>query len=162
LIASAGQRVGALPVRELGLTVRGWVTSPCPAGTICTFLEASVSRFSDKVLVCRDCGKEFVFTAGEQEFYSARGFNEPTRCSDCRAARKTARNGGSTAAGAGMGTRSSSYGNREGGSTRGGSNRQMYKVTCAECGAETEVPFEPRTGRPVYCRDCFERRSGKR
>ena len=43
----------------------------------------------DKVLVCRDCGKEFLFSAGEQAFYAEKGFqNEPTRCRNCRAARK--------------------------------------------------------------------------
>ena len=37
--------------------------------------------YEDKTLVCKDCGNEFVFTAGEQEFYASRGFeNEPQRC----------------------------------------------------------------------------------
>jgi predicted N-acetyltransferase YhbS len=44
---------------------------------------------SDKNLTCRDCGSEFVFTVGEQEFYQEKGFtNEPTRCPDCRRAKK--------------------------------------------------------------------------
>ena len=33
----------------------------------------------------------------------------------------------------------------------------MYSVnlTCAQCGAQiTELPFEPKGDRPVYCRDC--------
>ncbi|MDF2673812.1 MAG: cytochrome [Clostridiales bacterium] len=43
----------------------------------------------DKNLVCKDCGKEFVFTEGEQAFYKEKGFeNEPQRCPDCRRARK--------------------------------------------------------------------------
>ena len=47
----------------------------------------------DKTLVCRDCGKEFLFTEGEQAFYKEKGFdNEPTRCVDCRRARKAAMN----------------------------------------------------------------------
>lgn len=47
----------------------------------------------DKKLVCRDCGNEFVFTVGEQEFYEEKGFtNEPVRCMDCRKARKTQNN----------------------------------------------------------------------
>ncbi|TZE82594.1 zinc-ribbon domain-containing protein [Calorimonas adulescens] len=45
--------------------------------------------YEDKVLVCKDCGKEFVFTAGEQEFYAEKGFqNEPVRCKECRDAKK--------------------------------------------------------------------------
>ena len=44
--------------------------------------------YEDKTLVCKECGNEFVFTAGEQEFYAERGFqNEPQRCKACREAR---------------------------------------------------------------------------
>ncbi|WP_312650825.1 zinc-ribbon domain-containing protein [Proteiniclasticum sp.] len=43
----------------------------------------------DKKIICRDCGNEFTFTVGEQEFYKEKGFeNEPVRCPDCRRARK--------------------------------------------------------------------------
>ncbi|MCL2539872.1 MAG: zinc-ribbon domain-containing protein [Firmicutes bacterium] len=49
----------------------------------------------DETLVCKDCGKEFIFTVGEQEFYKEKGFeNKPVRCSDCRRARKNNRNNG--------------------------------------------------------------------
>ncbi len=89
----------------------------------------------DKTLTCRDCGREFTFTASEQEFFAQKGFtNEPGRCPECRAARK-AQNGGSA-----------SYGRSE---------RQMYPAVCAECGKETQVPFQPHDDRPVYCSDCF-------
>lgn len=84
--------------------------------------------FEDRTLVCKDCGNEFIFTAGEQEFFAEKGFeNEPQRCRDCRTNRRTQRNG----------------------------SRQMYDVVCAECGQPTQVPFQPRNERPVYCRDCF-------
>ncbi|MEG1583530.1 MAG: zinc-ribbon domain-containing protein [Anaerovorax sp.] len=47
----------------------------------------------DKKLICKDCGAEFTFTVGEQEFYKEKGFeNEPQRCPDCRAAKKRQRN----------------------------------------------------------------------
>ena len=47
--------------------------------------------YEDKTLVCKECGNEFVFTAGEQEFYAEKGFvNEPQRCKACRDARKAA------------------------------------------------------------------------
>ena len=86
----------------------------------------------DKTLVCRDCGREFTFTTGEQEFYSSRGLqNEPSRCPECRTVRRRERQGG--------------Y----------GQPRQMHNVICAGCGQETTVPFEPREGRPVYCRECY-------
>ena len=101
--------------------------------------------FQDKSLVCRDCGAEFVFTTREQEFYAEKGFqNEPSRCPQCRSARK--------AGGGGGGGSRSDY----------GAPRQMTKVTCADCGKETEVPFQPRNDRPVYCRDCFAKRRSSR
>lgn len=91
--------------------------------------------YSDKTLTCRECGKEFTFSASEQEFYAEKGFtNEPGRCPNCRAARK----------------------GRMGDGNRGG-QREMFPATCAACGRETQVPFRPSGDRPVYCRDCFDR-----
>lgn len=104
---------------------------------------------ADKLLVCRDCGLEFVFTAGEQEFYAARGFNDPTRCPTCRAARRQMRGSGPSASASGLGM----------GDSR--PTRQLYPAICAQCGRETMVPFEPRNGRPVYCRECFQRLQGR-
>ncbi|MBN2074198.1 MAG: zinc-ribbon domain containing protein [Dehalococcoidales bacterium] len=96
--------------------------------------------FEDKTLQCSDCGQDFTFTAGEQEFYASRGFqNEPKRCPDCRKARKAQRYGDG---GYGGGYRAP---------------RKMFQVICAQCGAETEVPFEPREDRPVYCSDCYNK-----
>ena len=47
--------------------------------------------FQDKTLICKECGEEFVFTAGEQEFYEEKGLkNEPSRCRTCRQNRKDA------------------------------------------------------------------------
>ncbi|NLT15456.1 MAG: zinc-binding protein [Clostridiales bacterium] len=84
----------------------------------------------DKTLICKDCGAEFIFTASEQDFYAEKGFqNEPQRCKPCRNARK---NGGS-------------------------GQRELFTATCASCGNEARVPFQPRDDRPVYCSDCFSR-----
>jgi CxxC-x17-CxxC domain-containing protein len=95
--------------------------------------------YVDKLLQCSDCGATFTFSAGEQEFFAAKGYtNEPKRCPSCRQARKVQRNSSSGF---------STYGVR----------RQMYPAVCAECGKETEVPFEPREGRPVYCSDCYNK-----
>ncbi|NHK30809.1 MAG: DNA-directed RNA polymerase [Asgard group archaeon] len=41
-------------------------------------------------------------------------------------------------------------------------DREMYKVTCSDCGVETEVPFKPDGERPVYCRDCYRKRKPRR
>ncbi len=49
-------------------------------------------------------------------------------------------------------------GQRFGGQRSGGFDsgpREMHKVTCSDCGAECEVPFQPKEGRPVYCRSCY-------
>jgi len=114
--------------------------------------------YTDERLTCTDCGAEFVFSAGEQEFFASKGFqNKPNRCPDCRAARKAARSGGGGGAAGGMSS------GRAGGGGYGGGQREMYSVTCSECGQPAEVPFQPRGDKPVYCRECFQKsRSGYR
>ncbi len=113
-------------------------------------LKETVVSFVDKPLACRECGREFIFTAGEQEFFAQKGFtNEPGRCPECRAARKS-RLGGS---GGGM-----AYDSDRGyGGGYGGGRREMFTSTCSECGQTAYVPFQPRTDKPVYCSNCFER-----
>ncbi len=92
--------------------------------------------FQDKSIQCSDCGVTFTFSAEEQEFFQSKGYtNEPKRCMPCRQAKKTERYG------------NSGYGAR----------RQMFPTVCAECGKDTEVPFEPRGDKPVYCSDCFRK-----
>ena len=91
--------------------------------------------FEDKTLVCKDCGKEFVWTAGEQEFYAEKGFvNEPQRCKACRDARKN----------------------------NARPEREMFTAVCAGCGKEARVPFKPREDRPVYCSECFAKMKEER
>src|SRR5689334_24560322 len=106
--------------------------------TICVSLSQGVMRamsYADKTLTCRDCGMDFVFTAGEQEFYAQKGFtNEPTRCPSCRQQRKSS-GGGSR--GGGYGERDS-YGSR---SSYSSGQREMHTTTCASCGREAQVPF---------------------
>ena len=109
----------------------------------------SETNMSDQNLNCTDCAKQFTFTESEQAFYQSKGFSTPSRCPDCRAARKAARNSGGSG-GSGYGS-ASSYGSGE---------RQMYAVVCAQCGKNTEVPFSPRGDRPVYCSDCFRAQPG--
>ena len=84
--------------------------------------------YEDKTLICKECGSEFVFTAGEQEFYESKGFvNEPQRCKSCRDARKKAAR----------------------------PDREYFTATCAACGKEATVPFKPREDREVLCSECF-------
>lgn len=93
--------------------------------------------FQEKSLQCADCGKTFPFTVEEQEFFASKGYtNEPKRCPECRQSRRSER-----------------YGN----SGTGRGPRQMYPAVCAQCGKETQVPFQPRGDKPVYCRDCYVR-----
>ena len=90
--------------------------------------------FQDKQLTCADCGTNFTFSADEQEFFQTKGYtNEPKRCPTCRQARKSDRN------------------------SRSSGQRQIFTVKCAQCGKDTEVPFEPRSDRPVYCSDCYNK-----
>jgi CxxC-x17-CxxC domain-containing protein len=99
--------------------------------------------FQDKSIQCSDCGTTFTFSAEEQEQFASRGYtNEPKRCPTCRQARK-ARQDGNNRYG------SDSYSYRP--------SRRMFPVKCSECGKDTEVPFEPTNGRPVYCSDCYRK-----
>lgn len=88
--------------------------------------------YEDRVLLCRDCREEFVFSAGEQAFFARKGLvNVPQRCPSCRAAARQAR-------------------------TPGGP-REYHAAVCSMCGGQAVVPFNPRTDRPVYCSTCFDK-----
>lgn len=100
-----------------------------------------MAQFQDQTLTCRDCGKQFVWTASEQEFYASKGFqNSPVRCPDCRAAKKAR------------------MGDSRGGGGYNAGPRQMFEITCSNCGRKDTVPFQPKGDRPVLCRDCFRQK----
>ena len=85
--------------------------------------------YQDETLICEDCGCEFVFTVGEQEFYAEKGLtNKPKRCTNCRKNRKQ----------------------------KTTKRRKMYDTVCSQCGAQTQVPFKPIQGRDVLCKECFD------
>ena len=87
--------------------------------------------YQDITLKCAECGAEFVFTAGEQEFYAEKGFkNKPQRCKACRDARKNATK----------------------------PQKEIFEAVCAECGKVAKIPFQPTSDRPVYCSECFAAR----
>ena len=94
-------------------------------------VEVAEEVFQDETLVCKDCGAEFVFTAGEQAFYKEKGFlNKPKACKACRDAKKNA----------------------------GRADVQYFEATCSECGGVARLKFQPSADRPVYCSACFEAR----
>jgi CxxC-x17-CxxC domain-containing protein len=96
-------------------------------------------EYQDIQLKCVTCGREFIFTAKEQEFFQSKGFREPRHCRECRQRRKL--------------ERERLYAEASGQPYQPG--RELFTVTCAQCGRETEVPFKPITGKPVLCKDCF-------
>ncbi|MGN0182221.1 MAG: zinc-ribbon domain containing protein [Candidatus Ornithomonoglobus sp.] len=92
--------------------------------------------YTDKIIICRDCGEEFVFTAGEQEFYAEHGLDsEPVRCRACRSRRKH-----------GVGQKP---------------KRVLYEIVCSKCGEVEAIPFEPRHDRPVFCNACYRKMNEK-
>ena len=102
---------------------------------------------TDRTLTCAQCGQDFTFSAEDQRYHAERGYQDPKRCPACRAERRSNR-----------GDSGGSYG---GSSSYGGYDRpqrQMYSATCAQCGKEALVPFEPRGDKPVYCSDCYQPR----
>jgi len=94
----------------------------------------------DLNIECVSCGKEFVWTAGEQEYYAEKEFSQPKRCRDCREERKR---------------------NQE--NSKGGEVVQTrHTAICDECGEETTVPFKPEKGRgKIYCKKCFRDKKEK-
>ena len=144
-------------------------------------VEGFSSVDGDRTISCLDCGTEFTFTAGEQDFYAQRGFTEsPKRCPGCRARRKQTRQGdsygangdafGSSNGGFG-GEHRSAYGNSGSAAAFAGysggypgsaphlrerAQREMFDAVCAECGGTARVPFRPTGVRPVYCSNCFQ------
>ena len=95
-------------------------------------------EYKDKMLTCEDCSKSFLFSGAEQAFFAMKHFqNEPRHCRYCRAKR---------------------------GGVRGHALLRLTesRVACAQCGIETVVPFRPRKGLPVFCRECFERQLPER
>lgn len=110
---------------------------------LCGYSKKENISLTDQLLYCRDCNQEFTFTSGEQDFYASRGLtNAPSRCPDCRAARKQG-------------------GEQRGGGFREREARPMYTATCASCGNEAMVPFQPREDRPVYCSACYQPRQNR-
>ena len=84
--------------------------------------------YQDETLVCEDCGKEFVFSVGEQEFYAEKGLvNKPKRCPECRKARRQK------------------------------NRRKLYDAVCSDCGAATKVPFKPVSGKEIYCKELIRK-----
>lgn len=129
------------------------------------FPEDRPAMFEDRMIECCDCGQEFLHSAQDQERYAERGFeHDPKRCRDCREKKKASSGGG----GGGGGSR----GHRHGGGGGGGGHRshggggggggygdrpqrEFHEAVCSECGQTTTVPFKPKPGRPVFCRDCY-------
>lgn len=96
------------------------------------------SVYQDVTLVCRDCGREFIWTSGEQAFYASKGLqNRPGRCPSCRAAAREARGSAQQ-------------------SVSGAGPREFFPAVCDRCGVQTQVPFMPRNDKPVYCSSCYD------
>lgn len=104
--------------------------------------EQTVSEESANVdidIQCTDCRRTFTWTAGEQDFFRAKGLvNPPKRCKPCKKAKNH---------------RLSEI---EKARVHGRRHHVVMPAECASCGNVTTVPFYPSQGRPVYCRPCFQ------
>ncbi len=86
-------------------------------------------EFEDKTLICKECGQEFIFSAGEQQFFAEKGLkNLPARCPDCRKKRKQQEE----------------------------EEIEKYQITCAQCGKKSLASFEIEPGQTFYCHHCFD------
>ena len=95
-------------------------------------------EFDDISIPCIDCFEEFIWTAGEQDFYQQKNLlNPPKRCKNCKQAKNRRL-----------------FAITESRST-GKPPRIEVTAECARCNSSTTIPFYPSQGRPVYCRKCF-------
>lgn len=133
---------------------------------------------TDRNVVCSTCGKTFVFTAGEQEFYRQKGFlSPPKRCPDCRRERRDRQRVAESqvyrapafqsdpsprARAPGVIYRSPAFREYDVASdrSRNQSKKLTYPATCAQCGTQAQLPFRPVEGKEYYCRDCYRERKG--
>lgn len=90
-------------------------------------------EFQDKALICKNCSKEFIFTAREQEFFVKKKFHTPARCKECIVKRKNMDRGSNISP-----------------------QRELYEITCAKCGKKDRIPFKPIENRLIYCRICYK------
>ena len=106
----------------------------------------------DQTLRCRECGVDFIWTEGEQEFFASRGLtNPPSRCPSCRAARRAAAGGGGGGYGGGGGGGGYRPLQRAAADVRGDLRRLRWRRARA---------LPASRDKPVYCSDCF-RPSGR-
>ncbi|MFT3745046.1 MAG: zinc-ribbon domain containing protein [Pyrinomonadaceae bacterium] len=103
-----------------------------------TTSSGSASEPTDTNILCIDCAQEFIWTAGEQQFFRDKQLqNPPKRCKECKKAKNRRLEAIELA------------------KTTGKRQRIEVRAECANCSVVTTVPFYPCQGRPVYCRDCF-------
>ena len=116
--------------------------------------------FEDKTLVCVQCGVEFLFSAGEQEFFHKKGFDHaPKRCRRCRGS--VQKEGASRRRGPGPGAHLEYIGPRGHAGAKPqarAGTMEFVEATCSACGAVTKLPFRPDGVRPVYCKTCYQER----
>jgi CxxC-x17-CxxC domain-containing protein len=83
----------------------------------------------DRTLICKNCGKEFAFTAREQEFFASKGFsNDPTKCKECRNAIKQLK------------------------------IEQQNEIICKACGKKDTVGFKPNNPNDILCDECYQQK----
>jgi len=124
-------------VKKLSETKKSGDSNPSSMGVDQVTEESNkgTNEFSDRDIVCSDCDEDFIWSAGEQEFFRDKGLeNPPKRCKPCKKAK-----------------------NDRIRALNSSDSRQKIEVhvDCAECGSNTTVPFYPSQGRPVFCRSCF-------
>lgn len=99
-----------------------------------TIKKVNIEDLEDKTFYCKDCGDQFIWTAGEQKFFLEKGLqNLPKRCKICAAKNKEKI--------------------RE--------KHPLWWIKCQKCGKRNEVPFEVET-KDIYCEDCFIEAQQKR
>lgn len=85
----------------------------------------------DVETVCIQCKEKFLFTEKEQEIFYQRNQPSPQRCEKCRSKKAVK-------------------------SENSADRSDRFEIVCDNCGRHDRVPFQPKVGRTVMCRECHE------
>ena len=82
----------------------------------------------DLELPCVQCKEIFIYTEKEQMLFYQRNMAQPQRCQKCRSKKAALREDAPT----------------------------RFEIVCDNCGRHDRVPFQPKVGRSVLCKECYQ------
>ena len=92
------------------------------------------NNLKDKILICKDCKRKFVFTVQDQKYFGQKGFADPIRCLYCRRQKRIL----------------------ELKDKMGIAEQIRFSEVCDKCGRPFYTKFQRKPGEKIYCDDCWK------